>query len=254
MKRAALDFRGSRALVTGGTRGLGAAISRRLAALGAHVVMNYLRDQASARATLQTITDQGGTAELARANLVHRAEVDGLFDRLASAGGLDILVHNAALGAFKPTLDVRTNQWDLSMATNARALLWCAQRARPLMAGRGGRVVSVSSLGSQRVLPSYGAIGVTKAALESLTRYLALELAADGIGVNAVSAGLIAGTSIGRHPQHDALVDAARARIGERALADPDEVASVVLFLCSPLASAIVGQTIVVDRGLSLAL
>ncbi len=250
----ALDLVGTRALVTGGSRGLGASISRRLAALGAHVFINYVRDDESARRTLDEIGAAGGSATLVKANLVHLADVDAMFELVASTGGLDILIHNAALGAFKKTLDVRANQWDLSMSVNARALLWCAQRAVPLMAGRRGKIVSISSLGSRRVLPSYGAIGVSKAALESLTQYLAAELAPQGINVNAVSAGLIAGTSIERHPLRDALAARARDRTGLPPCADPNDVASVVVFLCSPLADWIVGQTIVADGGFSLSL
>src|SRR5262249_49167472 len=213
----------------------------------------YVRDEASARRTLDAVQAGGGSATPVRANLANLAEVDAMFESVASAGPLDILVHSAALGVFKKTMDVRGNQWDLSMAVNARALLWCAQRAAPLMGGRRGRIVSISSLGSGRVMPSYGAIGVTKAALESLTRYLAAELAPEGINVNAVSAGVIAGTSVERHPLHESLVAKARER-SMRAAADPDDVASVVLFLCSPLADWIVGQTIVADGGFSLSL
>lgn len=241
----AFDFTGKRALVTGGSRGFGAVLSRRLAAAGAHVFINYLRDDATAERTVEEIRNGGGSATLVKANLVHAAEIESMFGQVAGSGSLDILIHNAALGAFKPTLGVRANQWDLSMAVNARALLLCAQKAVPLMEGRPGRIVSMSSLGSGRVLPSYGAIGPTKAALESLTRYLAAELWPRGITVNAVSAGLIAGTSIAQHPFHDSL-------LSKTGAADPDAVASVVLFLCSPLAGWIVGQTIVADGGFSL--
>ena len=247
----ALDFGGQRALVTGGSRGLGGVLSRRLAALGAHVFINYVRDDASARRTLGDIEAAGGSATLVKANLMHAADVDAMFGQIAAAGPLDILIHNAALGAFKKTIDVRTNQWDLSMSVNARALLWCAQRAVPLMSGRRGRIVSISSLGSGRVFPSYGAIGVSKAALESLTRYLAADLVPQNINVNAVSAGLIEGTTIEGHPSHEALVAHARERLGGRP-ATPDDVASVVLFLCSSLADWIVGQTIVADGGFGL--
>src|SRR5262249_19230347 len=143
---APLDFSGRTALVTGGSRGLGAAITARLAALGAHVFVNYVRDEASARRTLDAVQAGGGSATPVRANLANLAEVDAMFESVASAGPLDILVHSAALGVFKKTMDVRGNQWDLSMAVNARALLWCAQRAAPLMRGRRGRIVSISSL------------------------------------------------------------------------------------------------------------
>ncbi len=247
---AALDFAGRRALVTGASRGFGAVLARRLATHGAHVFINYVRDDDSARRTLSEIEVRGGSATLVKANLIHRADLDAMFDHIATTGRLDILIHNAALGAFKRTLDVRANQWDLSMSVNARALLVCAQKAAPLMSDRSGKIVSISSIGSVRVLPSYGAIGASKAALESLTRYLAVELAPRGINVNAVSAGLMPGTSIGHHPVMGPL--AAQTDVSHLHAVDPDDVASVALFLCSPLAKGIVGQTIVVDGGCSL--
>jgi enoyl-[acyl-carrier protein] reductase III len=175
-----------------------------------------------------------------------------MFDSIRASGGLDVLVHNAALGSFKPTLEVRANQWDLSMSVNARALLLCVKEAAPLMDGRAGRIVSVSSLGSRRVLPEYGAIGASKAALESLTRYLAVELAPRGITVNAVSAGLIAGETLRVHPRYEALTARAREQTPAGRIATPEDIAHVVLFLCSPLSSWIIGQTIVVDGGMSL--
>jgi enoyl-[acyl-carrier protein] reductase III len=252
--RRPLDFSGKRALVTGASRGLGAVIARRLAACGAEVWLNARRTEAGARAVAEEIAADGGRAVLAPANLIHPHEIHEMFETLRRAGGrLDILIHNAALGAFKPTEALRANQWDLTMAVGARALLLCAQEASDLM-DRGGKIVSVSSLGSQRVTPHYGAIGASKAALESLTRYLAAALAPRAINVNAVSAGPLDTETIRRHPLHATLAQNVVARTPAGRLGAPDDVASVVLFLCSPLADWIVGQTIVADGGLSLPL
>jgi enoyl-[acyl-carrier protein] reductase III len=247
----ALDFRGQRALVTGGTRGIGAAIARHLAARGALVFLNYSRDDSAAEATCRGIVADGGRAEIARANLLQPAEVRELVTRIGAGGPLDILVHCAALGSFKPTVDVTPPQWDLTMSIGTRALLIAAQAAAPLMHGR-GRIVSVSSLGGVRVMPYYGAIGIAKAALESLTRYLAYELAPQGIRVNAVAAGLIDGTSVAHSPVFTQLRDAALQRTPAGGLGTPDDVANAVLWLCSPLTDWIVGQILVVDGGASL--
>ena len=249
---AAFDFSGKRAVVTGGTRGVGAAIAGRLAAAGAAVFLNYARDDASAARTAGEIAAAGGEATPVKANLGDPAQVVDLFSRIGSTGPVDVLVHAAALGSFKATVDVRANQWDLTMSVNARALLLCAQQAAPLMAGRGGRMLAISSLGSGRVIPQYGAIGAAKAALEALVRYLAVELAAHRIGVNALAPGLLDTPSIRRHPQHAALAAAALARTPSGRLATLDDVADVALFLCSPLADQIVGQTLVLDGGASL--
>jgi enoyl-[acyl-carrier protein] reductase III len=246
-----LDFTGRRALVTGGSRGIGAVISRRLAAHGAAVFVNYGRDDRAAAALRDDILAGGGTATLARANVADPDALRSMIAGIGASGPIDILVHGAALGSFKPTVELKPPQWDLTMAVSARALLVAVQAARPFMP-RGGRVVSLSSLGGARVIPDYGAIGVSKAAVESLTRYLAAELGPDGIGVNAVAAGLIEGSSISSHPSFDRLRQQALGRTPAGRLGRPHDVADAVVFLCSPLSGWVVGQTLVVDGGASL--
>jgi len=247
----ALDLTGRRALVTGGSRGLGAVLAQTLATHGAHVFINYVRHEAEARATQQAIRDAGGTADLACANLTNPDDIRAMF-----AGplheGIDILIHNAAIGSFKPAHEVRANQWDLSMNVNARALLLCVQEALPSLTERRGHVVAVSSLGSARVIPSYGAVGVSKAALEALTRYLGVELAGRGIHVNAVAGGLLDLPSVRQHAGYEQLAADTIRRTPAQRLGTADDIARVVLFLCSPLADWLTGQTLVADGGMSL--
>jgi enoyl-[acyl-carrier protein] reductase III len=252
MKGGAFDFTGRRALVTGASRGIGAAIAGELAACGASVFVNYRQDREGAERVVRGIQDAGGTATPVQANMASTDDIRSLI-RVAASGGLDILVHNAAIGSFKHAMDVRANQWDLTLGVNARALLTCAQEALPHM-GAGGAIVAVSSLGSQRVVPAYGAIGVSKAALEALVRYLAVELVPRGIRVNAVSAGVVDTTALDHHPGRAELLEHAAAHAPAHRLGTPLDVARVVLFLCSPLAEWIVGQTVVADGGLSLEL
>ena len=247
-----LDFSGKTALVTGGSRGIGAVLSEQLARQGAHVIVGYRSAREAAEATVGRIEASGGSATARGFNLVHPEDVRDVFDRIPD--GLDILVHNAAIGVFKPALEIRPNQWDLSLSVNARALLLCAQAARPRMRGRDGAIVAVSSLGSARFVPEYGAIGASKAALESLVRTLAVEMAPDGVRVNAVSAGVIDGPTIRRHPRSEELLRRSREAAPGGRLGTAEELASAVLFLCSPLSAGIVGQTLIVDRGVSLVL
>lgn len=245
------DFSGQRALVTGGSRGIGAAIATRLAECRAHVTINYLHNEEAARATALEIERAGGSAAIVRANVADPAAIATLTAQ-AAADGLDILIHNAALGSFKPLHRVRANQWDLTMNTNARALLLLAQGALPALEARRGRIVSISSLGSGRVLPSYGAIGVSKAALESTTKYLAAELAPRGVRVNAVVGGLVDTDASRLHPDYEALSRRAAAQAPTGRLTSAGEIADAVLFLCSPLAAGIIGQMLVVDGGAGL--
>lgn len=245
------DLTDRRALVTGGSRGLGAVLAQTLAAHGAHVFINYVRHEAEAVATQQAIRDAGGSADLAHANLTNPEDIRAMF-----AGplrdGIDILIHNAAIGSFKPAHEVRANQWDLTMNVNARALLLCVQEALPSLTERRGRVVAVSSLGGTRVIPEYGAVGVSKAALEALTRYLGVELAGRGIHVNAVAGGLLDLPSVRQHPGFEQLAADTIRRTPSRRLGTAEDIARIVLFLCSPLSDWMVGQTLVADGGMSL--
>ncbi len=248
-----LDLTGKRVLITGGSRGIGAVLSRSLAARGAHVGVNYAQDDAAADRTVEEIRAAGGSAEPLRANLVRPEEIRDLIARAVATGGrLDAVVHNAAIGSFKKLMNLRANQWDLSLGVNARALLHLAQEAAPHLEKAGGCLVGVSSLGGSRVIPEYGAIGVSKAALESLVRSLAVELSPRGIRVNAVSAGLVDVPSVRLHPRYDELERRSVERAGR--LGTAEDVANVVLFLVSPLAAWITGQTVIADGGMSLPL
>jgi enoyl-[acyl-carrier protein] reductase III len=240
------------ALVTGGSRGIGRAVAVKLAATCAKtVVVNYLENDAEAEIVLKRIAKQNASCVLAKANLLYPAEINDLFETVKSVTDrLDIFVHCAALGTFKPLKSIKPNQWDLTMNINARAFLLCAQRAAPMM--KSGKMVAVSSLGSRRVVPNYGAMGPTKAALESIVRYLAVELAQDGIQVNGVSGGFIETDSIKKFPGSDALLDEVRRRTPAQRLGTPDEIAEIVAFLASPAARWINGQIVVADGGMSL--
>jgi enoyl-[acyl-carrier protein] reductase III len=174
-------------------------------------------------------------------------------------GGVDILVCNAASGYNRPIMEQKMKGWDWTLNINARAALFCAQRAVPLMEKRGGgHIVNISSPGSFRVLPDYVLVGASKAALEALTRYLAVELAPKNIVVNAVSPGIVATDALKhftttRDVGDDVLAEKAKATPAGR-LVTPADVAGLVAFLCSPAAEMIRGQTILMDGGITLPL
>lgn len=248
-----MDLAGQAALVTGGTRGIGRAIAERLAASGARVLALYRENDAAAEDLRAVSARNGRRIDVLRANVYDSEAVAEAVERVkADYGRLDVLVHNAALGAFKPILDIKPNQWDLSMGVIAKALLDLVRRALPLMEGRDARIVAVSSLGSTRVIPSYGAIGIGKAALEALVRYLGAELAPKGIRVNAVAGGLVETDGVRAAPHFERMRSDALARTPAGRLASVDDLADAVMLLVDHRARWIVGQTIVADGGRSL--
>ncbi|MGA2491120.1 MAG: enoyl-[acyl-carrier-protein] reductase FabL [Anaerolineales bacterium] len=251
-----LPFSAKTALVTGSGRGIGRAIALYFARNGADVTVNFFRNRAPAEETAAEIERLGQRALLVKADVGDLDDLKRLFDETGQAfGGLDIFVHNAASGYNHPTLEQKPKGWDWTMNINARSLLFAAQHAVPLMEKRGGgSIVSISSPGSSRVLPDYVVVGASKAALESLTRYLAVELSPRNIIVNAISPGIVE-TGALRH--FDSLRDAgliqkAIAATPAGRLVTPDDVAGVVGFLCTPAACMIRGQVIVVDGGYTL--
>jgi enoyl-[acyl-carrier protein] reductase III len=247
------DLEGKTALVTGGSRGIGRAISVRLASCGARVAINYVRNVEAAEETAALIRKAGGEALTLRANVGKREKIDEMFDALTEHWGdsLDILVSNAASGVIKPAMELTWHHWDWTMSINAATLLPLAQRARPMMR-HGGSIVAVSSLGALRAIPMYAAIGASKAALESLVRHLAVELAPDGIRVNAVSAGVVDTDALRHFPHRDDILGNSLLKTPAGRLTTPEDVADVALFLVSPLARMVLGQTVTVDGGYSV--
>ncbi len=247
-----IDLKGRRALVTGGSRGIGRAIAVRLAEAGCNVAINYLRNRGQAEETAEAVAATGARALLHKCNVGNSDDLGAMFDAIgAEFGGLDILVSNAASGVIKPAMELTPRHWQWTMDINAAALLPLTQHSVPLMAN-GGHVIAVSSLGARRAIPNYAAVGASKGALESLVRHLAIELAPRGVLVNAVSAGVVDTDALKHFPNRDQLLGESARRTPRGRLTEPSDVADAVLFLVSPLAGMVVGQTIVVDGGYSI--
>jgi enoyl-[acyl-carrier protein] reductase III len=242
-----MSFEGASVLVTGGSRGIGKAIALRFASLGAtRVAVGYMRGDAAAEQTAEELRSLGAEPVLVRGNVASTR----VAEEVAALGQLHTLVHAAATGVMRPALETDDKHWDWTLSANARALLSLTRAAAPAMP-QGASVVGISSLGSVRVLDNYTLVGVSKAALETLVRYLAVELAPRGIRVNAVSAGVVETGALEHFPNKDAMLEmGARNPVGR--LVTPEDVAGVVTFLCSPEADMIRGQTVVIDGGWSL--
>jgi enoyl-[acyl-carrier protein] reductase III len=234
-------------LVTGGSRGIGRAIALRFARDGARrIAIGYLRNDAAAEVTAHELRAAGAEPVLVRGN-VGSAKV---LEQVAALGPLDVLVHNAATGVVRPALETEDKHWDWTLNANARALLSLTRTAAPQMPA-GSSIVAISSLGARLVLENYVLVGTSKAALEALVRYLAVELAARGIRVNAVSAGVVETGALAHFPNRDEMLEAGATNPAGR-LVEPDDVAAAVAFLCSSDAEMVRGHVLVVDGGFSL--
>ncbi len=242
---------GKRALVLGGSRGIGRAIALRLAAEGVHVLVNYARSADAAEATAADCRALGVESEAIAGDVGDAAELAAVFERVKSWGGLDILVNNAARGLERPrpALEQKPLHLHRTMDVNLFGPWQAAQMAAPLMEARGGgAIVNLLSPGAQHYMPDYAAVGVSKGALSSLTMYLAVELAANRIRVNAVSAGWVEGSE-GEHSYRDEVSDAVRPHVPAGRNVHPDDIAAAVAWIASDEAPMLIGQTIHLDGG-----
>ncbi len=245
------EFEGKVALVTGASRGIGRAIALEFARRGSNIAFNYMRGHEAAADTERAVLELGVDCLRVKAQVGDLEKIGMLFEAIAERyGRLDILINNAASGVQRAAVDLDPKHWDWTMAVNARAPWLCAVEASRLMSS-GSSIVNISSMGSVRVLPNYFSVGVSKAALEAVTRYLAVELAPMGIRVNGVSGGYVETGAFDSFPNRDQMMLAAEQTVAGRPLT-PEDIAAAVAFLCSRQAEMIRGQVMVVDGGVTL--
>jgi len=242
------------ALVTGSSRGIGKKTAIRLAEKGYDIVVNYVRSKAAAEETAQEIKKLGRKAIVVRAHVGDVEKVKAMFQTINEEfGRLDVFINNAASGVQLPLMELEEKHWNWTLDINSKALLFCAQEAAKLMEKNGGgKIVSLSSLGSIRYIENYTLVGTSKAAVEALTRYLAVELAPKNIVVNAVSGGAVDTDALKHFPNRDELIQEALRKTPAGRMVEIDDLVNTILFLVSDDASMIRGQTIIVDGGQSL--
>ena len=221
------------ALVTGSSRGIGKATAIRLAKEGYDLVINYARSKTKALETAAEIEALGRKALVVKANVGDVEKINYLFAEIKKEfGRLDVFVNNAASGVQRPLMELEESHWDWTMNINSKALLFCAQEAAKLM-DQGGKIVSISSLGSIRYLENYTVVGVSKAALEALTRYLAVELAGKNIIVNAVSGGVVDTEALKHFPNREELLAEAERKTPAGRMVEIDDMVNAIMFLLS---------------------
>jgi enoyl-[acyl-carrier protein] reductase III len=248
-----LKLRGKRALVTGSSRGIGRAIALSLADLGVDVAINYLRGRQRAEETAREIENRGVRCLVVKGNVANPDHVKRIFATVRDQwGGLEIVISNAASGVLKSVKELTLHHFDWAMHINAAALLPIIQNFLETDSDGDKALVAVSSLGAVRAIPNYTAVGASKAALESMVRHLAAELAPEGLRINAVSAGTVDTDALLHFPNREALLESARQRTPAGRLLSPQDVANSVIFLCTDYASMIHGQTLIVDGGYSI--
>jgi 3-oxoacyl-[acyl-carrier protein] reductase len=241
---------GKVAVVTGGSRGIGRAISVELARAGAHVIVNYAGNEAKARETLEELNQVQGRGELKQFDVADEESVQKAFKEVTDAHGrLDILVNNAGIALDQILLRVKQEEIDRTFATNLAGPLYCSKAAvRTMMRAKQGRIINLSSVVAESGNPGQAVYSASKAGIIGLTKTLAREYASRGITVNVVAPGFIATDMTGSLPEavQKSIVDQTPlGRVGR-----PEEVAAAVLFLASAEAGYITGQVLRVNGGM----
>ncbi len=245
-----MNLEGKVALVTGGSRGIGRAVAVRLAAAGADVVVNYVRNEKAAEETLEMIRGRGGSGELLPFDVADFARVQEAVGAIAKKKGrLDILVNNAGISADGLLLRMKEEDWDRVIAGNLKGVFNCCRAAsRQMLRQRGGRIINVSSVVAAAGNAGQANYCASKAGIEGFTRSLARELGSRNICINCVAPGFVETdmTALVGQEEREKL----RCQIPLERLGTPGDVAGVVCFLASDEAGYITGQVIHVNGGL----
>ncbi len=238
------ELTGKVAIVTGASKGIGAAIAKRLAAAGASVVVNYASSREGADRVVAEIAGKAGKAIAVKADVSKAADVQRLFDATKKAfGSLDVLVNNAGVYGFAPLEEVTEDEFHREFNINVLGVLLASREAMKYFGPHGGSVINISSMASMSPTPTAVVYSATKGAVDTITRVLAKELGPKKIRVNAINPG---GVDIGSDFEKDMVARTPLGRLGQ-----PDDIASVAVFLASAASGWMTGETIAVGGGYS---
>ncbi len=239
------------AVVTGASKGIGAAIAQELASEGAAVVVNYASSAAGAEAVVGKIKTAGGKAKAVKADVSKPQEAKQLMDAAAREfGRVDILVNNAGVYEFLPLEQISEEHYDRTFDLNVKGLVFATQAAAAAMGDRGGSVINIGSMASQTPVPGGSIYSASKAALDSITRSLSAELGPRKILVNAVLPGPVETEGTRSMPNWEQFKASIVPRTPLGRVGQPHEIATVVAFLASPDAGWVTGQIIAAAGGL----
>jgi enoyl-[acyl-carrier protein] reductase III len=249
-----VNLRGKTALITGSSKGIGKVIAYKLAELGVDIILHYFMNEELCLAVKKSIQSTFNVnVMIVQANLADKKEITAMFAKISQEKKqIDILINNAASGVHRSLETIRKKDWDWTLNVNGSGALFCIQEAIPLMDKYGGYIINITSMGSERYIPEYGAVGSSKAILENLTRYFSIELADKGIVVNTIVGGVVETEALQSFPSGEKIIREGKERTPAGRLTKPEDIANIVKFLVSGDADMIRGQKIVVDGGLSL--
>ncbi|MBG92517.1 MAG: enoyl-[acyl-carrier-protein] reductase FabL [Chloroflexi bacterium] len=244
------SLNGKNALILGGSRGIGKAISIRLAQEGCNVLINYARSKDAATETATTCKSYGVEAKIVQGDIGKESSVKEIYKQI-NGNNLDILINNAARGLERPrpAIDQKPKHLHSTMDVNLFGPWHAIQHAFPLMKEKGGGVIiNLLSPGSEHYMPNYSAVGISKAALSSLTMYMSVELAPYGIRVNGISAGWVEGSD-GEHSYRKEVSERVKPFVPIGRNVSPEDIASAAAWMCSDESSMLVGHVLHIDGG-----
>ena len=247
-------FKDKTVLITGGSRGIGKSLCLAFAKNGCNIIFTYLRSKTESEKLTKKIKEIGVKVESIKINLKSTTEIEKLYNFLVSKKmKVNFLINNAASGVMKNSLDTTEKHWDWTLDINAKAP-WILSKNIAKIMPKNSRIINITSPGSSKVLKNYFSIGVSKAALESLTRYMAVDLAPKGINVNSISPSLVETDALKYFPNQEDIKTILERKNPKEKKLTPDDIAEVAVLLCQEKSNMIVGQNIIIDGGENLVL